>query len=101
MSLLVLGCAEIVAAFALGGVPGRAVSGRLEALEALETAREEHGLRIVIVEEQVAETARQELEAMKLDHRAPLIVEIPGFAGPLETRRTPLEQVRQALGIRL
>jgi hypothetical protein len=36
---------------------------------------------------------------MKLDPKAPLVVEIPGFIGPMEGRRTPLDLVRQALGI--
>jgi vacuolar-type H+-ATPase subunit F/Vma7 len=45
--------------------------------------------------------AREEIDRLKLDPRAPLVVELPGIRGPAEDRRTALDLVRQALGIRL
>jgi vacuolar-type H+-ATPase subunit F/Vma7 len=54
-----------------------------------------------VSEEATAETAREEIDRLKLEVRGPLVVEVPGFAGPLPGRRTPLEMVKQALGLPL
>lgn len=96
MSIFVLGSREVVTAFALGGMRGRAVRRRSEALDALDQLGP---VRLLILEEDVAETIREEVNRLKLDPRAPLVVEIPGFYGRLEERKTPLEMVREALGI--
>ncbi len=101
MDIFVLGTEEVVAAFAMGGMEGRVVSDRGTAREALDTDFADRGIRLLVVEEQVAEKVRDRVEALKLDPKAPLVVEVPGFAGPLEERRTPLEMVRRALGIEL
>jgi vacuolar-type H+-ATPase subunit F/Vma7 len=101
MSVLVVGSREVVAAFALGGWRGRAVGGRAEALAVLEEAAGGGEVKLLVVEEAVAERVREAIDRLKLDVRAPLVVEVPGFGGPAEERKTPLELVRQALGIRV
>ncbi|NIQ94691.1 MAG: Vacuolar H+transporting two-sector ATPase F subunit [Desulfuromonadales bacterium] len=101
MDIFVLGSEEVVVAFAMGGMAGRTVSDRREARDALNVDFAAEEIRLLVIEEQVAEMARDRVEALKLDPKAPLIVEVPGLSGPLEERRTPLEMVRRALGIEL
>jgi vacuolar-type H+-ATPase subunit F/Vma7 len=98
MTMRIIGSREVVAAFALAGVPGTA-AGPGEVLAALDAVRSQPEVRIVVIEEETADYARAEIDNMKLDPKAPLVVEIPGFIGPMEGRRTPLDLVRQALGI--
>ena len=56
-------------------------------------------IRILAVEEGIASLGRQEIDRLKLDSRAPLVVEVPGPGGPVEERQTALELVRRVLGI--
>jgi vacuolar-type H+-ATPase subunit F/Vma7 len=100
MTVRVIGSEEVVATFALAGMRGDSVASREEALVALAGLSAEN-VRIVLIEELTADQIRNEVNGMKLDAKAPLVVEIPGFAGPVEGRRSPLEMVRRALGIPL
>jgi len=101
MSVWVVASAEVVAAFALAGVEGRVVEGRVAVVAALEELSRRQEVKILAVEESSAELARDFIDRLKLDERAPLVVELPGVAGPLPERRTALDLVRQALGLRL
>jgi vacuolar-type H+-ATPase subunit F/Vma7 len=101
MSIRVLGSIEMVTAFALAGVSGRAVKHRAELLSALDEAAGTDGIRVLAVEEGIAALARDEIDRLKLDARAPLVVEVPGPEGPAEERQTALDLVRRVLGIRV
>lgn len=101
MHVFVLGSAEVVAAFSLGGMRGRQIAGRGAALEALDHIRSGQGVQVLVVEEGLAASVREELDKWKLDPRAPLIVEVPGFAGPSEKRQTAQDLVHRALGIQI
>jgi len=101
MNIWVLGSAEICSAFALAGVMVRVVESRTEILSALDELAAREDVRVLAVEEACAALARDEIDRLKLDFRAPLVVELPGIQGPAEDRRTALDLVRQALGIRL
>jgi vacuolar-type H+-ATPase subunit F/Vma7 len=101
MAVFVLGSREVVAALALAGLPGRTVNDREGVLEALNDPEGGAGAQLLVIEEATAETAREEIDRLKLEVRGPLVVEVPGFAGPLPGRRTPLEMVKQALGLPL
>lgn len=101
MNIWVLGSAEICSAFALAGVNVRVVESRGEMLSAFNELAEREDVRVLAVEEASAALVREEIDRLKLDPRAPLVVELPGLQGPAADRRTALDLVRQALGIRL
>jgi vacuolar-type H+-ATPase subunit F/Vma7 len=102
MSIYVLGSPEVVAAFALGGMPGRVVEGPDETLVALdEMIGGVRPVQLLAIEESAAESIREEIERLKLRPGSPLVVEVAGFRGPHERRKTPLQFVQEALGIRL
>jgi vacuolar-type H+-ATPase subunit F/Vma7 len=101
MDIWVLGSAEVCTAFALAGVKVKVADSRTDILAALEELAGREDVRVLAVEEASAGLAREEIDRLKLDPRAPLVVELPGIRGPAEDRRTALDLVRQALGIRL
>jgi vacuolar-type H+-ATPase subunit F/Vma7 len=102
MSIFVLGSREVVAAFALGGMPGRVVQGTGETLDSLEEiGAMEVPVKVLVIEEEAAEGVKDEIDRLKLNPDGPLIVEVCGFGGPSERRKSPLEFVREALGIRI
>jgi vacuolar-type H+-ATPase subunit F/Vma7 len=101
MNIWVLGSAEVCSAFALAGVKVKVADSRTDILAALEELAGREDVRVLAVEEASAGLAREEIDRLKLDPRAPLVVELPGIRGPAEDRRTALDLVRQALGIRL
>jgi len=91
----------MVTAFALAGVGGRAVEERAELLAALDDVAGKDEVRVLAVEEAVAALAREEFDRLKLDPRAPLVVEVPGPWGAEEEGQTALDLVRRVLGIRV
>jgi V/A-type H+/Na+-transporting ATPase subunit F len=102
MSIFVLGSREVVAAFALGGMRGRAVAGPEETLAVLaDLTGGGLPVNVLVIEEGVAEGVREDIERLKLSPGAPLVVEVAGVGGPRERRKTPLEFVQEALGIRI
>jgi V/A-type H+/Na+-transporting ATPase subunit F len=91
---------DTVRGFRLAGVEGRAVSSAPEAREALhQAAAADHG--IVILTQPVAAWIREQVDAFRLAHERPLLVEIPGPGGPLAGRKTLRQLAHAAVGIRV
>ncbi len=102
MSIFVLGSRQVVAAFALGGMDGRAVDGADETLAAMEElSAKTPPVRVLVVDEETAQGIRDTIERLKLSPGGLLVVEVPGITGPSAGRKSPLEFVREALGIRI
>lgn len=101
MNFYCIGDEDTVRGFRLAGVAGRAVASAPEAAGVLKqaAAHAEHG--IVIVTQPVASWMREQVDALRLERDHPLLVEIPGPAGPLAGRRTLRQLVHSAIGIRL
>jgi V/A-type H+-transporting ATPase subunit F len=101
---------EIVLAFRMVGVGGRAVSGREEALDAFRHATgtgsdpsgrpyKGIGARVLILTEEVADMLEAEALEWQLAGGFPLIVEIPSQAQPRQGRKGLLDLVREAVGV--
>lgn len=101
MKFYCIGDEDTVRGFRLAGVEGRVVSSAPEAAEALKQAagRPEHG--IVLLTQQVGAWVRGQMDAWRSERDRPLLVEIPGPAGPLPGRKTLRQLVHSAVGIRL
>ena len=104
----VVGDAETVVAFALGGVTGRVARTAQEARAALEAIVQQvraaggpvRGPALVLMTQQAARLIREYLDHVSLDPGGPLVLEIPGFAEPIGGR--PLQRfVERALGVHL
>jgi vacuolar-type H+-ATPase subunit F/Vma7 len=101
---------EIVLAFRMVGVDGRAVSGREDAVDAFRYAtgkgtdpsgRQYKGIgaKVLVLTEDVADMIEAESLEWQLSGAFPLIVEIPSQAGPRSGRKGLVELVREAVGV--
>jgi V/A-type H+-transporting ATPase subunit F len=92
---------DTVRGFRLAGVPGQAVAGTVAAAAAVSGAVAQPECGVIILTHQVAEGIREQVEAIRLERERPLIVEIPGPAGPLPGRKSLRQFVQEAVGIRV
>jgi Archaeal/vacuolar-type H+-ATPase subunit F len=101
---------EIVLAFRMVGVDGRAVSGREEALDAFRYATGRGsdpsgrpykgiGAKVLVLTEDVADMLEAEALEWQLEGSFPLIVEIPSRSGPKPGRKSLVDAVREAVGV--
>ena len=90
-----------VRGFRLAGVSGQVVNTAPEAARAVETAAAQRDCAIIILTETVAETIRAQVERMRFESSQPLIVEIPGPAGPLPGRKSLRQLAQEAVGIHI
>jgi V/A-type H+-transporting ATPase subunit F len=92
---------DTVRGFRLAGVDGRVVRTPSDATEALTHALAQPGLGVLVLTQGVAQGIREQVDAFRLEHDRPLLVEIPGPEGPLPERKSLLQLVHSAVGMRL
>ena len=94
---------EIVLAFKLAGVDGRASSGRDEALDAFRKATGEladgSALKVLVLTEEVSDLLEEEVREWQFSGAYPLIVEIPSQGPRSSTRKSIVDAVREAVGV--
>jgi V/A-type H+-transporting ATPase subunit F len=108
-----MGDPELVLAFRFVGVSGAGVSGAEEARIIFRKITEGYdetagavlpqpeSCRILILTEEVADWLGDILIKWQLSDRYPLVVEIPGALGRLPGRKTLVDSIREAIGIRV
>lgn len=101
MKLLVLGNQDAVWGFALAGVHGQIVTTGEELQRALDTALADGNVGVVLITEDVANLARQRVDTLKVRSTIPLVVEIPGPAGPSPDQLPLSEVIRRSIGVRI
>jgi V/A-type H+-transporting ATPase subunit F len=101
MKLMVIGNQDAVWGFALAGVRGRIVTTAEELNRALDAALADKEVGIVLVTEDAANLARQRVDTAMVRSTVPLVVEIPGPAGPRPDRPPLSEVIRRTIGVRI
>ncbi len=101
MKYFVIGDSDTVLGFRFAGIEGEIVTGTAEALAALRKASARSDIGILIITEDTAERIRDEVTAVKLKVARPLLVEIPGSDGPSPMRRTLINIITEAVGVRV
>jgi V/A-type H+-transporting ATPase subunit F len=108
-----IGDAELATGFRFVGIQGSPVFSPEEALGAFRKITQGvdastgivlpgHGdCRVLIVTEEVADWLGEDLIQWQLSGKYPLIVELPGIMGRLEGRKTLVDSIREAIGIRV
>jgi V/A-type H+-transporting ATPase subunit F len=108
-----IGDEELVTAFRFVGIGGEAVADAHHARSVFlkitqgwdETAGtvlpNSESCRVLIMTEETADWLGDELTQWQLSGRYPLVVEIPGTLGKLEGRKTLVDSIREAIGIRV
>lgn len=101
MKLFCVADEQTVRGFRLAGIPGQVVSTPAEAAEVLQASAAQPDCGIVVLTEAVADGIRQKVEAFRLEHAVPLLVEIPGPQGSLAGRKGLHQLAQQAVGMRI
>ena len=113
MDYFFLGESELVTGFHFVGIAGQPVHGPDDALKAFRRITESYDetsgavlpgqepCRVLIVTEEVAGWLGDALIQWQLSERYPLIVELPGLEGRLEGRKTLVDSIREAIGVRV
>ena len=113
MDYFFIGEAELVTAFRFVGISGVSVQNPADAREAFRRITESYDettgavlpgmemCRVLIITEEVADWLGDALIQWQLKDRYPLIVELPGLLGRLEGRKTLVQSIREAIGVRV
>lgn len=101
MDFFVIGEEEIIIGFNLVGIQGRIALDRGDALDAFRFATESADAKVLILTEEVAALLDAEVVDWNMSGRFPLLVEIPGLQGRMEGKKTLVESIREAIGIRV
>ncbi len=100
MEYFVIADEDTVLGFRYAGVEGQAVSTPGQAREVLSKQVAAGRAGILIITDQVASAARDQVNQLRFESRAPLVVQIPGPEGPAPDRPDLLALIREAMGIK-
>ncbi len=100
MKFYCMGDEDTVRGFRLAGVEGQVVATAMDASTALRWIEAQTDIGIVILTQAVAQSIRQKVDAFRMEHAIPLLVEIPGPTGPLPGYQNLDRLTRAAIGIR-
>ena len=100
MHAIVIGDRDMVTGFQLVGIKGVEVLSVDEAKRALLKAVENIDIAIVIISEDFSTKLRATINELRLNRIAPLIVELPGRAGP-SGRIDMSSIVEKAIGVKV
>ncbi len=92
---------DTVRGFRLAGVSGQAVASAPEAAMAMETVAAQPDCAVIILTETVADSIRPQVERIRFESPQPVILEIPGPAGPLPGRKSLRQLAQEAVGIHI
>lgn len=101
MAYHVLGDTDTILGFGFAGVPGTAVGSADEARAAFAGLIADQGLKVLVVTCPVAEMIDHELTEHRLSSQPPYVVEIPDIWGTDVNRRTLIEMIQEAVGIKI
>ncbi|MCL2318870.1 MAG: ATPase V [Treponema sp.] len=113
MDYFFLGDPELVTAFRFVGVDGVSVQNAGDALDAFRRITEGYDktagtvlpgaepCRVLVLTEEVADWLGDTLIQWQLSDRYPLVVEMPGLMGRQPGRKTLVDSIREAIGVRV
>lgn len=100
MECFVIADEDTVLGFRYAGVEGQAVRTPDEARAALAEQLEAAQAGLIIVTDDIANALGDEITRLRFKSRVPLVVQIPGPAGPAPDRPELLAVIHEAVGIR-
>ena len=101
MEYFVLGDEDTVLGFRYAGVDGKAVHSPDEAREALADQVKQGRAGVIFITDEIAATISTEFNRLRFESRMPIVVQIPGPAGPAPGRPDLIALIREAMGIKL
>ncbi|MCI1964842.1 MAG: V-type ATP synthase subunit F [Oscillospiraceae bacterium] len=85
----------------LAGIEGVVVHEENEVKQALQDAMEQKNIAVVLMTETLLSLCSDMIYNIKLNHRRPLIVEIPDRHGNGRTKDSITRYVREAIGVKI
>jgi vacuolar-type H+-ATPase subunit F/Vma7 len=101
MAYHVIGDADTILGFGFAGVPGTAADAPDAARKAFADRVADGSLRILILTHKVAAMVDEELTAHRLSASPPFVVEIPDLWRTKLDRKTLVELIQEAVGIKI
>lgn len=101
MKTIILGDKESVLLFGLEGVEGRIVENQNDAIDEIKKIRKTKSYGLLIVTEEVATWAMEQVSLLRFSKELPLVIDIPGARGHVETGKKLSDYIREAVGIRI
>ena len=101
MSFFVIGDEDTVLGFKLVGIPGVEATRPEDVREAFGEAVSKRLGKILLITERLAREVQGPINRQRASMRPPFVVEIPDRNGPIPTRKTIPEMIREAIGIRI
>ena len=100
MECFVIADEDTVLGFRYAGVEGRSVRTPEEARTALAERVEAARAGLIITTDEIARALSDEIQRLRFQSHAPLIVQVPGPGGPEADRPDLMGLIREAVGIR-
>ena len=97
----VIADADTVLGFKYAGIDGDVVESPQQARRVFSEVVKNESVGVIIITDQAAETIGEEVTRTLYESRRPMIVQIPGPEGPLPTRRSLAELIREAVGVKI
>ncbi|MBU3810807.1 MAG: V-type ATP synthase subunit F [Candidatus Niameybacter stercoravium] len=85
----------------LAGINGIIIHEKDELLEALNAARKDEEIGLIIMTEKIVDLAKDEIMEFKLKVASPLIIEIPDRHGTMRSENAITNYIRESVGIRI
>lgn len=101
MEYFVIADEDTVLGFRYAGVHGKAVRTPDEARAALAEQLAAGRAAVILITDEIAKTISSDVNKLRFESRFPVVVQVPGPAGPLPDRPELMALIREAMGIRL
>jgi len=101
MRYFVIADEDTVLGFAFAGIDGAAVQTPDQARRVFREKAADESIGVIIMTEQAAETVGDEITQYLYHAVRPVVVRIPGPAGPSPQRRSLQQLIQEAVGIKL
>ena len=85
----------------LAGINGIIIHEKDELLEALNAARKDEEIGLIIMTEKIVDLAKDGIMEFKLKVARPLIIEIPDRHGTMRSENAITNYIRESVGIRI
>lgn len=85
----------------IAGINGAVANTSVEAIQILETIKNDSDIGILVFTEKAAMLIPNEINEMKMSKQGPLVVEIPDRHGSIKGNDSILRYVKEAIGLKI
>jgi V/A-type H+-transporting ATPase subunit F len=101
MKFFLIGDEYTVLGYSLVGIKGATVNNAQEATDALDKARKDPEVGIILITQKIASEVKHLIDSLRLEMSTPILLEIPDRKGPMEGRESAMSVVQRLIGIKV